>query len=67
MLRYALAFVLPATSLLACTVTPSDFPPCVNPDSPCVLGDGGVDGDSAAGDAEGGGPDAPPPDAPQAG
>ena len=33
---------------LACTETPSSFPPCVDPNAPCVVPDAGSDASEAA-------------------
>jgi hypothetical protein len=49
--RLAPLFVLLVLS--ACTETPSNFPPCVDPNAPCVVPDAGADA------SEAGVPDAP--------
>jgi len=49
--RVALLLLL-CTTLAACTETPSYFPPCVDPSSPCIAPEGGAD--AADADASGG-------------
>lgn len=45
-----LLVILPALILCACTVTPSDFPPCVDPNgAPCPLYEAGADADASEG------------------
>ena len=44
--RLASLFVL--LSLAACTETPSYFPPCVDPNAPCVVPEAGPDASEAA-------------------
>ncbi|MGH7268833.1 MAG: hypothetical protein ACREJ3_00245 [Polyangiaceae bacterium] len=57
----ALVLLVAPPVILACTETPSDFPPCVSPYAPCPgISDAGADGhvsDGATVDATG---DAPP-------
>jgi hypothetical protein len=52
------AFFALATVLFACTETPSYFPPCVDPYTPCMSGEGGTDA------SDGGAADAAPPTPP---
>jgi hypothetical protein len=48
--RFA-SFLTLSMVLAACTETPSFFPPCVNPDTPCVEPEAGADASDASDDA----------------
>jgi hypothetical protein len=51
--RLAFIFAV-STTLAACTETPSYFPPCVDPYTPCAASEAGADAsDGGAADAHG--------------